>query len=315
MRAAIFLLFTIIVSLDAQASDKSESPAGEVPSDVDILLDPDVLPEMTPEMILSFLLETNPQKPEWIYAKKVLLERTRKANATPVKAYSENKSDALIPLSYGKQRVPSGIMLEPFKFTTVNFIDAAGQPWDVATVKPSNNNFTILGDSDINKDDKQSRNHFVIRAEEDYQQGNLLVYLSGYPHPILIEVASGELAVDRVKTYKIMASSPSVQARPIAKNTIPSLGTGELRSFLVDPPGESIVVPVRGEGVDVYRYNGDYFVVTRFEINVPYEEVEFGSGGYRVYKVAPESMLDILTFTHEGELVSFELMLEDVING
>jgi hypothetical protein len=88
-----------------------------------------------------------------------------------------------------------------------------------------------------------------------------------------------------------------------------------MRNFLVEPPLNSMVVPVRGDGVEVYKYNNVYFVVTRFEINSAYMAVDYGSAGRRVYKVSPEAMLDQLMFTYDGQLLTVDVLLEDVANG
>jgi hypothetical protein len=279
---------------------------------IEELLSTDTLPDLTPEMISALLLSNAPQKPEWIKQIKKLRDQFEAAKKAKVKTYTDRFTTTIIP--YSSQKMTDQIILEPFKYATISFIDAAGQPFDVATVKPSNTNFEILGDDDITAEDKSSKNHFVIRAISDYAEANLLIYLRDYQFPILVDVKSGPELVDRSRIFKVMTTLKT-SMKGTSRPALPNMNNKRMREFLIEPPLESMVVPVRGEGVQVYKYEKSYFVVTRFEINSAYMEVDYGTGGWRVYKVSPEAMLDQLMFTYDGQLLTVDVMLEDVSNG
>jgi hypothetical protein len=292
--------------LDAQESNQAPT--------IEEILNTDTLPDLTPEMITAILLSNAPQKPEWILQIKKLKEQLEAAQKAKIKKYTDQFLTTVIP--YSSQKSTDQIILEPYKYATISFIDAAGLPFDVATVKPSNPQFEILTDGDINPDDKAEKNHFIIRAISDYAEANLLVYLRGYEYPILVDVKTGPELVDRSRTFKVMTTTKSAnkgQAQTVS--SIPSINNQEMRDFLIDPPLASIVVPVRGDGVDVYKFNDAYYVVTRYEINSAYSAVDFGTGGRRVYKVSPDAMLDQLMFTFDGQLLTVDVLLEDVSNG
>jgi hypothetical protein len=314
MRNLLFLSLTMLAfNAYSQGLDaKLEAEEVTAPLSIEELLSTDTLPDLTPEMITAILLSNAPQKPEWIKQIKKLRDEFDAAQKAKVKTYTDRFMTTVIP--YSSQKATDQIILEPFKYAAISFIDAAGQPFDVATVKPSNAQFEILNDSDINPDDKASKNHFVIRAISDYAEANLLIYLRDYDFPILVDVKSGPKLVDRSRIFKVMTTLKT-SMKGTSRPALPSINNKQMRDFLIEPPIESMVVPVRGEGVQVYKYKKSYFVVTRFEINSAYMEVDYGTGGWRVYKVSPEAMLDQLMFTYDGQLLTVDVMLEDVSNG
>ena len=284
--------------------------ADAIPDNVEELLSTDTLPDMTPEMALQYLLKIAPEKPEWIFARKMLEEQVKAVRAKKVKKYVEKNNQTIIP--YGVQAVEGTLSLEPFKFSTLSFIDAAGTPWPVISAKPSNSAFTILEQSEFENAAGLAPNTIIIRSVQDYSDANLIVYLKDYGFPLLIKLQTGSTVVESVRTMKVMSSAPVDEddSGSMTAKEMPLYSSAELRAFLIEPPSNAKIIPVKGDGVEVFQLDNDYFVVTRFQINVPYEEVEFGNGDQRVYKVGSESMLDTLTFTHKGELISFDVMLE-----
>jgi hypothetical protein len=314
MRNLLFISLIMIASKALAQDGDVKLVAEKIPAQdsIEELLSTDTLPDLTPEMISALLLSNAPQKPEWIKQIKKLRDQFEAAKKAKVKTYTDRFTTTIIP--YSSQKMTDQIILEPFKYATISFIDAAGQPFDVATVKPSNTNFEILGDDDITAEDKSSKNHFVIRAISDYAEANLLIYLRDYQFPILVDVKSGPELVDRSRIFKVMTTLKT-SMKGTSRPALPNMNNKRMREFLIEPPLESMVVPVRGEGVQVYKYEKSYFVVTRFEINSAYMEVDYGTGGWRVYKVSPEAMLDQLMFTYDGQLLTVDVMLEDVSNG
>jgi hypothetical protein len=309
---SLFMFSSNAISQDVDVNDSLDAEGNAKPLKLEELLSTDTLPDLTPEMIAALLLSNAPQKPEWIKQLKKLRNEFEAAQNEKVKTYTDRFLTTVI--AYSSQKTIDQIVLEPLKYATISFIDAAGQPFDVATVKPSNSNFEILGDKEINPVNKASKNHFIIRAKSDYAEANLLVYLRDYEFPILVDVKSGPELVDRSRTFKVMTTLKT-SSKGKFRSVLPSINNQHMRDFLVVPPIESIVIPVRGEGVEVYKFEDAYFVVTRFDINSAYMEVDYGTGGWRVYKVSPDAMLDQLMFTYDGQLLTVDVMLEDVANG
>lgn len=282
----------------------------DIPDDVKQLLSPDALPDLSAEMALQYLLQYAPEKPEWIYARKMLEAQIAEARAKKVRKYKEVVNTTIVP--FGVQYVKEKISLEPFKFSNVSFIDAAGTAWPVLSAKSSNDSFVVLDDKELPDAKNISPNTIIIRSTQDYSEANLIVYLKDYEYPLLVKLETGSDIVEPVRTLKLMSSAPvdtSEISEMSGKKAFLS-SSDELREFLIEPPVEAEIIPVKGSGVEVFKLGTDYFVVTRYQINVPYQEVEYGNGEVRVYKVVSESMLDTLTFTHKGELITFDVMLE-----
>ena len=177
----IGLTFLIIAPLALSQEDSDASSTSKVSEEVlpiEELLSTDSLPDLTPEMITAILISNAPMKPEWIKQINKLADKVNEATNAKVKKYTDRF--LTVPIPYSSQKATGQVTLEPLKYATISFIDATGRPFDVTTVKPSNDQFEILGDDDIDPSNKPSRNHFIIRAISDYAEANLLVYLKDY---------------------------------------------------------------------------------------------------------------------------------------
>lgn len=300
---------TPIESEDVSTVEKYSSTIdeNEIPEDVKKLLSPESLPDLSPELVVQFLLQNAPQKPEWIYAKKVLEEKQKEIMNKKVKSYTFNPTSMIFP--YATQSINKIIDIEPQKYSVIEFIDANGNPWPVTLSKSSSNIFVVLGEEDIPVKDAESSNHIILVANQDYQEADVLVMLKDYEYPLILKLRTGSQEVSNITTVKVLST---VVSKKESKKSIPVAFTSNehLRNYLIDPPSTSVIVPVKGDGVQVYLDGENYYVLTRYQINVPYTAVEHGSGGMKVYKVSPDSILDELTFTDKGDLITVELMLE-----
>lgn len=279
----------------------------EIPEDIKKLLSPETLPDLSPELVIQFLLQNAPQKPEWIYAKKILKEKQKEIENKKVKSYTFSQTSMLFP--YATQSINQIIDIEPQKYSVIEFIDANGKPWPITLAKTSNNSFEILGKEEMPDSNNENSNHLILYANQDYHETDVLVRLKDYEYPLILKLRTGSQVVSNITTVKILST---VVSKEESTRSIPSAFTSNehLRTYLIDPPSTSVIVPVKGNGVQVYLDGEHYYVLTRYQINVPYEAVEHGSGGMKVYKVSPDSILDELTFTEKGDLITVELMLE-----
>lgn len=282
----------------------------DIPNDIKEILSTDALPDLTSELVVQFLLENSPQKPEWIFAKKLLQEKERAAQARKVKKYTNSQPNVVIP--FAAKSVSNEISLEPLKFSIIEIIDANGKPWPITMAKSSNDSFVVLSDQDISPEQKSSMNHIIIRPNEDYQDGNLLVMLDGYEYPLKIKLRTGNIKVNDVTTLKVLSSVKTEMTNNKSSEPTQLVSHEELRNFFIDAPETAKVVPVKGDGVEVFYDEGFFYILTMYQINTPYTAVEYGSGGMKVYKVSPDSILDSLAFTYKGQLITVDLLLEDV---
>tara|TARA_Y100001936_G_C16017489_1_gene637354 strand:- start:466 stop:1410 length:945 start_codon:yes stop_codon:yes gene_type:complete len=281
--------------------NKTETKNGSSKNPLSI--SPEMLPNLSPEMQLMLLLNTMPHKPEWIELRKKLEDMNDKAMKTPVKKYTYQSSTTPVTIG-GRIDLPT-IVMRPGAFTSVSFVDAYGNPWDILSAQPSNQLVTVIKD-----EDGAISHNMLLVINEDYVESDLALFLKGYPEPLLIKVQTGSEVIDREKTFKIMSAGPSNKTaeKLTAKHDVPVVSDDLLREFLVAAPDDARVVPVEGDGVDVYQYGDFFYVITEYQLSQAYTNIEYGEGKV-VYKLSSEQMLDSLLFIDNGKLVNRDVML------
>ena len=148
--------------------NKTETKNGSSKNPLSI--SPEMLPNLSPEMQLMLLLNTMPHKPEWIELRKKLEDMNDKAMKTPVKKYTYQSSTTPVTIG-GRIDLPT-IVMRPGAFTSVSFVDAYGNPWDILSAQPSNQLVTVIKD-----EDGAISHNMLLVINEDYIESDLALFL------------------------------------------------------------------------------------------------------------------------------------------
>lgn len=212
----------------------------------------------------------------------------------------ETVQSASIPPSYGQPKgqvkvqavsldpgaTPPQIDLFPGYVTTLNMLDATGQPWPIGDIG-------VAGNFEVKATDRAPHVLRIIPLSRS-AFGNLSVVLTGLSTPVVFRLASGGPNVHwridaRVPKYGPNAKTPLIDRQKL------SAGDNEIMMFLdnAPPPGAK---KLRVAGVDTrttaWQYNDNVYVRTTLGMLSPAWDASVAStDGTTVYKIGDAPVL------------------------
>lgn len=178
----------------------------------------------------------------------------------------------------------------PGEISTVVFLDATGAAWPLAAAP------RVSDPRYFNVEWLQGTPSVIISALSPYETGNLVVFLQGFPTPIVLKLSSGETDTsnsDRVVDYRLDLRIPARGPNASA----PLLGPGKialydeiLQAFLdgIPPEGATRIRVVAGnvpEKTLIWQYNGYLFIRTQNNLQTAFDNSIAASDGTRVYRL------------------------------
>lgn len=199
----------------------------------------------------------------------------------------------------------------PGEVTTLVFVDSTGAPWPLAVApRISDNRFFSV---EWLKDTPS----VVISALSSYEEGNVTVFLTGLPTPIVIKLATGEpdaktktRIVDYRLDLRIPGRGPNAQASFMGSSRV-SLYDDVLQRFLDGvPPEDAKLVNMHGippARTQVWQYNNELFVRTQNDIQTAFDQSMSAADGTRIYRLP---LTPYITLSEAGTAVTLQLDIQ-----
>lgn len=159
--------------------------------------------------------------------------------------------------------IPPVIRLEKGFITTLDFVDASGEPWPVSSIDNGN------PDAYNVSWDKQG-NSFMIQARKEYTSGNIAVLLKGLSTPIMLTLLPGQTVVDYRVDLRVPGVAPGGTATLSSQSTLPKSTDQALLNVLNGIPpagGQSVIVD--GGDAQAWLVGGNLYLRTRFSMLSP----------------------------------------------
>ncbi len=232
-----------------------------------------------------------PFSPEELLRLRGLVDEIQRATAAPPRGVQARANSRVETLSLDPGAPPPEVFVHTDFVTTLNFVDATGQPWPVLDV-------AYGGDFQIETPEDGS--HIVrIVSSTNYGAGNLSIRLIDLPMPITMRLQAGKQVVDY--RYDAIVPRNGPQARPtlVRAGLRPAAGDDGLMLALLQgvPPQDAVRLAVEGAdaGSSAYRINGRFFLRTGLQLLSPgWESSVAAADGTRVYAL-PETPILILS--------------------
>lgn len=194
---------------------------------------------------------------------------------------------------------PPEIHLAAGYVTTLNLLDATGQPWPVGDIG--------IGGNIEAKTTKLGTHVVRIIPLARFATGNISILLQGYPTPIVFRFVSGTPDVHMRYDARIPSYGPNAKMPIIDKQKL-SAGDGTIMSFLDNAP-PSGAKKLHVAGVDMrttaWQYNEKVFVRTSLSMLSPAWDASVASAdGMTVYQVADAP---VLLLSDAGNMVRVRL--------
>lgn len=328
-------------STDAQQGNEDSAEEVLLPEGLNIQSDPqqwlDLLPNLTPAQKLALLAQLIGMPPEEISKLKGLSEVAKRvSNEKPIDYRYEVGTYNITPST--SQKV-ANIALEPYSFSSLAFYDTSGNPWPISFIQSSNNKFAIINnsaltgasqtqnpgsasvDNDISAVSQSAElpHVAIIRPTESQEYGTLLVVLQGFNRPITIDVNTRGALVNYASNFKVVGSlSPlntsinainsNLRHRQPGSNVV---DMSVLERFITTPPHDAVDVPTTSEYLRVYRYNGDYYLVSMFDYVGAHKDMVIGVDELKVFQVPSHNMLERVSLVDlAGQVVRVDVFLD-----
>ncbi len=226
------------------------------------------------------------------------LETVQKASVPPsggfAKPQLKMQAVALDPGS-----TPPEIHLAAGYVTTLNMLDATGQPWPIGDIG-------IAGNIEV-KTTKAGVHVARIIPLANYAAGNLSVLLVGNPTPVIFRVVSGKPDVHMRYDARMPSYGPNAKM-PIIDRQKLSAGDGAIMAFLDNAPPQG-AQKLRVAGVDsrttAWQLDDKVFVRTSLAMLSPAWESSVASAdGMTVYQVGDAP---VLLLSDAGNMVRVRL--------
>jgi intracellular multiplication protein IcmK len=194
---------------------------------------------------------------------------------------------------------PPEIHLAAGYVTTLNMLDATGQPWPVGDIG--------IGGNIEAKTTKLGTHVVRIIPLARFATGNISILLLGYPTPIVFRFVSGTPDVHMRYDARIPSYGPNAKMPIIDKQKL-SAGDGAIMSFLDNAPPQG-AKKLHVAGVDMrttaWQYNEKVFVRTSLSMLSPAWDASVASAdGMTVYQVADAP---VLLLSDAGNMVRVRL--------
>ncbi len=226
------------------------------------------------------------------------LETVQKASvppsAGPAKPQLKMQAVALDPGS-----TPPEIHLAAGYVTTLNMLDATGQPWPIGDIG-------IAGNIEV-KTTKAGAHVARIIPLANYATGNLSILLAGNPTPVIFRVVSGKPDVHMRYDARLPSYGPNAKM-PIIDRQKLSAGDGTIMAFLDNAPPQG-AQKLHVAGVDsrttAWQFADKVFVRTSLAMLSPAWESSVASAdGMTVYQVGDAP---VLLLSDAGNMVRVRL--------
>lgn len=225
-----------------------------------------------------------------------LYDETKQASTAPV--YEPPKPEiAFMRVSLDPGKAPLIVKLAPGNVTTINIVDASGQPWPIQDVSWAGN-FEVL--------QPEAGGHVLrITPLADFSQGNISLRLVQLNTPVILSLNTGRDVVHyrldlQVPEYGPKANAPLIQQAAL---TI-SAGDKTLTQVLEGVPPES-AVKLKVDGIDgrssAYKVNEFTYVRTPYTLLSPAWFASVRSAdGMNVYAL---EKTPVLLLSDKGQMV------------
>lgn len=210
----------------------------------------------------QMLHQSMPMTPSQIIdLKRRMAAAQRAASASPEAPPQPMTSSRIVNLAPGA--TPPTIRLQQGFITTLDFVDASGQPWPVKFLDNGNPNaFNVSWD--------KKGNMLMIQALKPYTYGNLAVSLKGLNTPIMLTLVPGQRAVDYRVDLRVSGLAPGSKNSDGNMSGLPDSTNQKLLQVLdgVAPKG-SKQLQVDGDAAQVWQKGNKMFVRSKFAILSP----------------------------------------------
>ena len=193
------------------------------------------------EAFKQMLNRTLPMRPDQIITLHKKLNESKQAVATPpVSPPTPLSSTLKIDLSPGAHapviRLATGFV------SSVVFLDATGQPWQIA-------DYSLGNSRDFNIQWDRKTNTMFIQSIKDYATGNMAIRLANLNTPVMLSLVNSQKIVDFRVDLHVNARGPKALA-PMVDSTLPNNSKDFLISVLdgIPPKGSKIVEVSGGHG-------------------------------------------------------------------
>lgn len=230
------------------------------------------------EAFKQMLNRTLPLRPDQLITLHKELEKSKQAVATPPSAPPTPISSTLtVDLSPGS---PSPLIRLATGFvSSIVFLDATGQPWQIA-------DYSLGNPKDFNIQWDQKTNTMFMQSVKNYATGNLAVRLAKLDTPIMISLVTGQKVVDFRIDLHVKGRGPKALI-PILEDNLPTSAKFSLVSTLDGvPPQGSLEVKVVGDYGRAWLYNGRLLFRTKLNLLSPAWTAKVSSAdGTQVYEL------------------------------
>lgn len=243
-----------------------------------------------------------PMQPPEIRRVLEVYDETQQAVETPVYPYPKPEmSFTTISLDPGKP--PVTIRTAVGHVTTLNIVDASGQPWPIQDISWAGN-FEVL--------QPESGSHILrITPMAEFAFGNVSMRLLDLNTPVILSMKTVRDAVQVRVDLQIPELGPKGVAQIIEQPILTTAGSGALSSILegvMPPDAQKLQVSGVDGRTSAYTYNGQTYVRTPYTLLSPaWSSSVKSADGTNVYAL---NFAPVLLLSDKGQMVRAHLKQE-----
>lgn len=238
------------------------------------------------------LTELELTKDHVVKVKDILLNQQR-ASSSPYNHTAKPVTRSLnVDLSPGL--TPPVVRLSSNMLTTIVFTDAAGNPWNIASVALNRNLFSdgsSLQQAGFNPETSKGNNILSIEPLSPVAYGNAAIRLQGLDSPIILMLSTGQSDVDVRVDARIPAINPNRVNNTISTKIKASIDIDDATLLFVDgtPPPDALGLKTTSSEIEAWLFNDEIIVRTKNTILYPsYGSSVTSTNGVTAYKFDPQ---------------------------